>query len=125
MYVYYNPNPNMAHEDDCVVRAIAKATGTDWDTAYMMVVTEGFEQKTMPSINKVWGSKLRKLGFTRHIIPNICPDCYTIEDFCKDHPRGLYIVATGSHVVTVVDGRYFDTWDSGKEVPIYYFERGE
>lgn len=125
MFVYYNPNPRMTHEDDCVVRAIAKATGTDWDTAYLMVATEGFEMKTMPSINKVWGNRLRKMGFTRHIIPNTCPYCYTVNDFCKDHPKGLYILATGSHVVTVKDGNYYDTWDSGEEVPIYYFERGE
>jgi hypothetical protein len=28
-------------------------------------------------------------------------------------------------VVAVVDGDYYDTWDCGDEVPVYYFEREE
>ena len=56
-------------------------------------------------------------------MPNMCPPCYTVKDFCKDHPVGTYILATGSHVVTVVDGNYYDTWDSGTEVPIYYWKK--
>ena len=50
------------------------------------------------------------------------PDCYTIEDFCADHPMGLYVLGTGTHVVTVVDGNYYDTWRSGDEIPQYYWE---
>jgi hypothetical protein len=49
--------------------------------------------------------------------------CYTIKEFCKDHPIGDYLLGTGSHVVAVLDGNYYDTWDSGSEVPIYYFKR--
>ena len=54
----------------------------------------------MPSSNAVWGSYLYDHGFRRQIIPNECPECYTIADFCLDHPFGLYVLATGTHVVT-------------------------
>lgn len=27
------------------------------------------------------------------------------------------------HVVCVQDGYYYDSWDSGNEIPIYYWER--
>ena len=57
------------------------------------------------------------------IIPNTCPDCYTIADFCNDHPYGTYILATGTHVVAVIDGDYYDTWDSGNEIPIFYWQK--
>lgn len=77
--------------------------------------------KDMPSSNAVWGAYLKSLGFKRYIIPNECPDCYTVSDFAKEHSSGVYILATGTHVVTVKDGDYYDTWDSGKEIPIYYF----
>lgn len=77
----------------------------------------------MPSSNSVWGSYLKENGFKRYIIPNECPNCYTIKDFCSDYPIGLYILATGSHVVTVIDGDYYDSWDSGKEIPIYFFKK--
>jgi hypothetical protein len=26
-------------------------------------------------------------------------------------------------VVTVQDGKYYDTWNSGNEVPVYYWEK--
>lgn len=123
MFNFYNPNPKMKREDDCVIRAIAKATGLDWDSVYARVVAQGYEAKAMPSTNHVWSALLRKLGFKRRTIPNTCPDCYTVADFCKDNPQGVYILATGSHVVTAIDGNYFDTWDSGEEVPVIYFTK--
>ena len=59
----------------------------------------------------------------RYTIPNTCPDCYTVEQFCVDNDRGLFLLATGSHVVAVKDGLYFDAWDSGNEIPIYYWRK--
>lgn len=76
----------------------------------------------MPSSNAVWGAYLRSNGFRVYAIPNYCPDCYTVEDFCADNPYGRYILATGEHVVAVEDGDYYDTWDSGDEIPIYYWK---
>jgi hypothetical protein len=54
-----------------------------------------------------------------------CPDCYTVEDFCQEHPNGVFVIGTGSHVVAVVDGCAFDAWNSLQETPVYYFEKGE
>ena len=79
--------------------------------------------KDMPSSNAVWGAYLISKGFHREVIPNTCPDCYTVRDFCVDHPRGAYLLAIGTHVVTVVDGDYYDSWDSGNEIPVYYFTK--
>lgn len=125
MYVHYNPNPTMKNREDCVIRAITKTLELDWDTAYIQLMAKGFEVKEMPSINWVWGAFLRDMGFERKNIPNTCPDCYTVAAFCDDHPKGAFILATGTHVIAVIDGRYYDTWDSGDEVPVYYFRDTE
>ena len=125
MYAYYNPNPTMKNREDCIIRAITKVLGLDWDAAYMQLSAKGFEVKEMPSINWVWGAYLRDMGLERHAVPNTCPDCYTVKDFCEEHPEGAYILATGSHVVAAIDGSYFDSWDSGDEVVVYYFEDTE
>lgn len=122
-YEYFNPNPKQKLVGDCVIRAIAKATGRDWEDVYLDVMQKGFEMKDMPSSNAVWGAYLYEIGFRRNIIPNTCPDCYTIKDFCHDYHMGIYILATGTHVVAVIDGTYYDTWDSGEEIPIYYFRK--
>ena len=57
------------------------------------------------------------------MLPRNCPDCYRVKDFCCNNPYGKFIVATGDHVVAVIDGNYYDAWDSGNEILSYYFEQ--
>ena len=121
----YNPNPYGKNVGDCTVRAIARVLDVDWDTAYLGICIQGLMMKDMPSGNAVWGAYLKKKGFKRHMLPEECPECYTLEAFCEEHPKGAYVVAFGSHVVAVVDGCYCDTWESGQETPIYYFSKEE
>lgn len=118
---HYNPSPVGRNVGDCAVRAIAKALNIDWEAAYATLTYSGFLMADMPSSNSVWGAVLRKNGFYRHVIPNTCPDCYTIIQFAKDHPEGVYVVGTGTHVVTVEDGVIYDSWDSSNEIPEYYW----
>lgn len=123
MFIYCNPNPENKRVGDCVIRAISILLNKGWDDTYDNVVEFGRRMHDMPSSNEVWTEYLYANGFTRKIIPDTCPACYTVRDFCIDHPYGEYMLATGSHVVTIIDGNYYDTWDSGSEVPIYYFKR--
>lgn len=121
----YNPSPVGRNVGDCAVRAVAKALRTDWETAYAMIAMNGYLMGDMPSSNAVWGAVLRQQGFTRHVIPNTCPDCYTVGEFAREHPNGVYVVGTGNHVVTVEDGDIYDSWDSSKEIPVYYWTKEE
>ena len=123
MWVQSNNNPDKALVGDCTVRAISKAIGKPWDDTYIYLAVQGFKMKDMPSSNRVWGEFLYNNGFRRFIIPDSCPNCYTIKDFCEDHKDGKYVLATGTHVVCVADGNYYDSWDSGDETPIYYWRK--
>lgn len=77
----------------------------------------------LPSSNAVWGSYLYLQGYDKHMIFNRRDHIMTVREFAEHHPKGTYLLATGSHVVTVKNGDYYDTWDSGDEIPIYYWER--
>lgn len=119
-YVYFCNNPrNKCMIGDCVIRAISKALDISWETAYIDLVMEGYLACDMPSSNEVWGKYLYSKGYTKKIIPNFC----TVEEFCKDHPIGTYVLGMGNHVVTAISGQFFDTWNSGEEVISFYWER--
>lgn len=125
MYVYENVNPQKKLVKDCVIRAIANVIGKTWHEVYFDICAEGGVECDMPSSNGIWKNYLMRNGFKMELIPNTCPNCYTIKDFTKDHPNGSYIVCTGEHAVAVKGGNYYDTWDSGDEIPLYYFYKGE
>lgn len=122
-YVYYNPNPDGKSVGDCVVRALSAIFNDSWDNVYADITMQGRFLHDMPSANNVWGTYLKVNGFVHHEIPDTCPSCYTVHRFAYDHPYGVYLVATGSHVVAVIDGDYYDTSDSGNEVPTSYWKR--
>jgi len=123
MFQFFNPNPKQSLIGDCVIRGICKLLGIDWVDAYMEVVAQGLAMYDMPSSNAVWGAYLYDKGFRRNVIPNTCPNCYTVKDFCDDYSEGKYLLATGTHVIAIEDGVYYDTWDSGNEIPIYYWRK--
>lgn len=123
MYRNFNPNPTAARVGDCTVRAICGVTDRDWIDVYLSLAVEGLVVGDMPNANSVWGSYLRSLGFKRHVIPDNCPNCYTVADFCRDHPDGRYVLALNGHVVCVKGGDWFDSWDSGGEIPVYYWQK--
>ena len=125
MYSYFNCNPKGNRVGDCVIRAISKALNQSWEDTYIDLTIQGYLMGDLLSSNAVWGAYLKNKGFTRDIVSNDCPECYTINDFCEEYPQGVYIIGTGSHAVCVIDGTIYDTWQSGDETPIYYYHKGE
>lgn len=123
MFIYENPNPGNRRVGDCVIRALSILLDCSWNNIYDDLSDLGREMFDLPSSNEVWTEYLYANNFTRKIIPDTCPACYTIKEFCEEHRYGRYLLATGTHVVAVIDGNYYDTWDSGNEVPVYYFQR--
>lgn len=121
MWIKYNANPIANNVEDCAIRAVAVALNISWDDAFDMVCAMAKSMGVMPHNNSAWGAVLRQHGFKRDIIPNSCPNCYTAEDFCIDHPKGVYVLGFGMHTATVIDGNIIDTWNSLSEIPQYYW----
>lgn len=124
MYIYYNENPRKNYDaGDCVIRAISLTTGKSWDEIYVSLCTEGFYLGDWGNNNGAWDWYVRNLGFERYICSNDCHHCYSVADFAQQHPTGSYILATGTHAIAVINGDYYDTFDSGHVIPIYYYEK--
>lgn len=124
MFIFYNKNPAGNVTGDCVIRALSTISDSEWDDIWLEIMTLAFKEKDMMTSNRIWQKYLHSKGYVRHNIPDTCLDCYTISDFSRDFNVGSFIVGTGTHVVAVKEGNYYDTWDSGSEIPIYYWEKG-
>ena len=124
MWIEYLNNPFGLRVGDCVIRAVSKALNQSSEKTYNDFCDQGFMTGDLASSNAVWSSYLRHKGFKRRTIED-CPDCYSIEDFCQDRPKGVFVIGTGTHAVAIIDGCYYDAWQSGREPVVYYFEKGE
>lgn len=123
MWRYFNPNPANKNVDDCMMRALCAAEGMSWLEAYSLLCEVGSMIYDLPNANEAFRIVLRRLGYSRHTIPNTCPDCYTVTDFCSDYRIGKYVLGTGAHVIAVIDGDYYDSSNSGNEVPLYFYKK--
>lgn len=117
-YSWHNENPLDRNVGDCTVRSISTALNQDWDTTYCGLCIEGYILKDMPSSNEVWRQYLARFGLERQkASPRM-----TVNEFARTHPRGVYLLGLNSHVVCIVDGTIFDTWDSGEKEVLYYWK---
>lgn len=123
MWIEFLNNPVGRRVGDCTVRAISKALNMGWEAAFIALTINALQMGDMPSSDAVSGSLLRQYGFYRKAVPDTCPMCYTVKDFCEDHPVGTFVLYCGGHVVTAVDGDYYDSWDSGSEIVQYVWYR--
>ncbi len=119
----YNPNPLGSRVGDCAIRAVSKCLDQDWETTYAGLSAYGFGLCDMPNANHVFGAYLEDKGYGQYLIDRHGKRIYTVEDFCQDNPKGTYILAIEGHVVCVIDGYYYDSWDSGKEIPMFYWQK--
>ncbi len=134
MFIRLNLNPYSLDNGDCVIRALTLALNYNWFMVHDELCFLSRKMADMPSSNRVWKTYLINKGYKETQVENTCPDCLTVERFARSHPKGRYIlstaeyakardnlIVTGTHVVAVIDGDWYDTWDSGGDVPLSYF----
>ena len=116
---HYNPNPYGKNVGDCTVRALSKALNQSSDTTYWGLCNEGNLRGDMPSANATWGAYLRRHGFQREL----APEDTTVAEFVDAHPNGTYILALSGHVVCIQDNTLYDSWDSSREIVLYFWRK--
>lgn len=122
MWIEYNPNPKHKNTGDCAVRAISKAFDVTWDKSKAFLDVYSMELSEVETSDLVWGKILHEHGFKMKAVYGIYN---TLESFCRINNKGIYVVKLPNHVVTVIDGNYYDSWNSGNEVPLYcWYKRG-
>ena len=129
---YHNANPKGRRTGDCVLRAISLSTGKTWDEVLDGLVEIAHKYKVMVNDTPCYDRYLQSLGYTKMNQPRKADNTkYTGDDFdeyLSDQGRlfGYDIVAHigGHHIVAIVDGVIYDTWNStGGSIGVYWIRR--
>ena len=116
-YKYYQPNKKDIKDEygDCVIRALTKALQMEWLDVFDEMYPLSREMQVPFNCKPCYEKYLTEIkGFTYHGISNKKGSKRpTVDRFAKDHPSGRYVLRVANHLVAVVDGIYYDTWDSG------------
>lgn len=130
---YFNANPKNRYTGDCRIRALATATGLDYNLIVMMLAIVQIETGYDQCANQGISILMERLGWTKMPQPRKKNGKkYTGKEFCEVQQKWLQdkanhgnewddgIVITprifcnigGNHEVAIIDGKVWDTWDS-------------
>lgn len=121
MFIKENLNPQNKNVQDCVIRAISKVLNQSWGRTYLELAVYGYAMADLQSADAVWNIYLSDKGLKKYVLPSNCPDCTTVREFSERYKEGRYLLYVGEHVTACINGSYYDTWDSGDRIVIYFF----
>lgn len=125
-YKYYQPNKKDIKDKyaDCVIRALTKVMNKTWIEVFNELIPYAIEMQCMPNEKACYERYLKDNGFEYHGISNKKGSKRpTVESFTKEHKVGTFFLNVANHVVSVMDGTYYDTWDSGRCCLYGYYEK--
>lgn len=124
-WVKYQPNPKNNNTGDCSIRAYCKAENLEWDDAYDMATKLGKEMSMICDDHKVVDKILIETFGYKYVKGEKGAKKRTVNEFAIEHPKGKYILWVHAHVVTLIDGYYYDSWDSGNRKLNGYYIKDE
>lgn len=112
-YVFYNNNPDLLIENDCVTRAISLASGLPYETIEdkLYLTSKLFE---CPKLCLCCYENLLNFVFGYEQIYGV--EGMSIEEFANYHPIGTYIIRIEGHLTTLIDGVIYDLWNCSDKV---------
>ena len=113
MWIRCNPNPKGNIVPDCVIRAVSIALHLSWYEVFDKLSSLARAECSVTCDDKLWGRFLYNMGFIPFTIPANYTRCISVNEFCKLFPNGRYVIGTGNHAVAIINGDYYDSWDSG------------
>ena len=114
----YNPNPKSRNIGDCTLRSYCAAFNISWEEAFDIASKIAKENSSMIQYvsDKVLTEHFNCTVDEKYNKKTVKgKDRITVNEFTMSHPYGTYILHVRSHQVTVKDGEYWDSWDSGKK----------
>lgn len=130
-FVYFNNNPEYRpskngkiknwYRNDCTTRAISCALNLRWKDVLYEQFKYALQLCDMPDSIKVVNETLVHYGFVKHSYPR-GQKRETVDQFCKNHPKGIFILNLAGHLTCVKDGLFYDVWDCSHKTAYNYYE---
>jgi hypothetical protein len=121
---YYQPNKKDIKDrvGDCSIRAFTKALGWEWLQVFDALIPYAREAQCLLNQKPCYEKFLAEQGWG--YVSQGKSKC-TVQEFTKKNSEGTYIlyirVGYGTHLVTVQDGYFYDTWDCGEQYIFGYY----
>lgn len=134
-FIKKNINPRSRKCGDCVIRAIAFATGESWEMTLENLCAIGLKIKTPPNDKSAYEKYLSQRGFikckqprkadgSKFLISQI--DELINKTYFDGKPIEAVVISCANHLTVVTDNTCFDTWDCrGKTICNYYVKTVE
>ena len=127
-FKYYQPNDKDLKDKtgDCQIRALSKVLNCSWVEAFDITIPVCRELQTYTIFDgnhEKTKEAMEHIGFRYEGISNRKgAKRPTVDEFAKEHPTGSYVAKVANHVVAIVDGNYYDTWDCGYKCMYGYYQ---
>lgn len=107
-YVFYNNNPDLLIENDCVTRAISLASGLPYEVIEdkLYLTSKLFE---CSKLCICCYENLLNFVFSYEQIYGV--EGMSIEEFANEFPYGVYLVRVEGHLSVVYEGKIMDIFD--------------
>lgn len=124
----YNANTRDSFVGDCVKRSLTLAFGMDYDeVSKELNRIKRSKGASAYNIGPVYGQFLKDRGYSFSKYPD---KNVTVQEFSQSHNVGTYLLLTGGsklavkgisdHMVAIIDGDIWDSWDSSNEIVVSY-----
>lgn len=119
---YINHNPSNKKTVDCVVRAIAGASGKSWEEVFDGLVVHARRIHTMPNGKECYEAYLKEIGYTKHSIPKAKrgEKRMTAKQLAE---RADAIIQQANHFVYSKEGHVVDIWNSENRTVYSYYTK--
>lgn len=110
----FNPHPNGADVDDCVIRSLVCTTSVPYNLV----------RRQLNAFKKVTGARRFYSNYNPHRYVEDVLEAEkisisqntTAEEFCNTHPHGRYILDMVGHWSACCDGNLYDSFDCRKSI---------
>lgn len=120
-FSYYNINPEMLEEEDCVTRAIALGLKLPYKTASNLIQLTA-DHYGCPKLC-IWCYE-KLLTQTFNLPVRYCKDGETVEDIANLYPNNTVIIRIEGHLTCAVEGTIYDLFDCTEHIVDCYWIAG-